>query len=175
MHLKPKPPMPGGEHVQFVDTGPQDVSANATRVELIPVGDGDPGPLLPRMYRRKKQKPLLPRAAEIAKLPKGARIAYYARCVERVKPILEHDRWSFPVELQSAASWDVTAQSAAIILSNTSDLGELRFIRRDFERLARLARANAWTDDTPVPPEVFGPLWPGRVPRWARPKKEPQA
>ena len=30
-------------------------------------------------------------------------------------------------------------------------------------------QANGWSDDTPVPPEVFGPLWPeGRVPKWAK-------
>jgi hypothetical protein len=33
-------------------------------------------------------------------------------------------------------------------------------IRRDFDHLANLAKWSHWTDDTPVPPEVFGPLWP---------------
>lgn len=40
-------------------------------------------------------------------------------------------------------------------------------IRRDFDHLARLAYAYDWTDDTPVPPEVFGPLWPeGKPAGW---------
>lgn len=47
MNPKPKPPMAGGEHTQFIDSGPQGVSPGATRVNLIPVGDGGPGPLLP--------------------------------------------------------------------------------------------------------------------------------
>jgi len=40
-------------------------------------------------------------------------------------------------------------------------------IRRDFDLLARLVSAYGWTDDTPVPPEVFGPLWPeGKPAGW---------
>ena len=42
MNPRPKPPMPGGESTQFIDGGPQPVSPNATRVKLIPVGDGGP-------------------------------------------------------------------------------------------------------------------------------------
>jgi hypothetical protein len=47
-------------------------------------------------------------------------------------------------------------------------LADLRLhIRRDFDHLARLAEWQHWTDDTPVPPEVFGPLWPeGPPPGW---------
>ena len=45
-------------------------------------------------------------------------------------------------------------------------------LRRDFDRLARLAKRDGWTDDTPVPPEVFGPMWPSDLtPEWA---KEPR-
>ena len=39
------------------------------------------------------------------------------------------------------------------------------FIRRDFDHLARLAEWQHWTDDTPVPTEVFGPLWPEGPPK----------
>jgi hypothetical protein len=46
-------------------------------------------------------------------------------------------------------------------------------IRRDFDRLVYLAKTHAGTDDTPVPPDAFGPMWPeGRTPDWA---KEPPA
>lgn len=39
---------------------------------------------------------------------------------------------------------------------------------RDFARLKKLARKEKWADDTPVPPGVFGPLWPeGVAPYWA--------
>ena len=37
-------------------------------------------------------------------------------------------------------------------------------IRRDFDHLANLSDWGRWTDETPVPPEVFGPLWPEGVP-----------
>lgn len=33
-------------------------------------------------------------------------------------------------------------------------------MRRDYELLKAAAAAEGWTDDTPVPPEFFGPLWP---------------
>jgi hypothetical protein len=32
-------------------------------------------------------------------------------------------------------------------------------IRRDFELLRHTAKGEGWTDDTPIPPEFFGPLW----------------
>lgn len=38
-------------------------------------------------------------------------------------------------------------------------------IRRDFDHLASLAEWQKWDDDTPVPPEVFGPLWPEGPPK----------
>lgn len=45
-------------------------------------------------------------------------------------------------------------------------------IRRDFDHLARLAKAQHWADDTPVPPSVFGPLWPDGPPDgWPKPEK----
>lgn len=48
-------------------------------------------------------------------------------------------------------------------------------IRRDFDHLARLAEWQRWTDDTPVPPDVFGPLWPeGPPPGWPADPDVPQ-
>jgi hypothetical protein len=32
-------------------------------------------------------------------------------------------------------------------------------VRRDFERIRTLATSQGWGDETPVSPEVFGPLW----------------
>lgn len=88
MNPKPKPPGPGSEYTQFIDTGPQAVSPNATRVNLIPVGDGGPGPPLPRVTERPRRKPLLPSGEEIEKLPRWARVAFAARCARRVLPIV---------------------------------------------------------------------------------------
>jgi hypothetical protein len=40
-------------------------------------------------------------------------------------------------------------------------------IRRDFDAVALLASSQRWTDDTPVPPSAFGPMWPtGKPVRW---------
>lgn len=40
-------------------------------------------------------------------------------------------------------------------------------VSRDLEHLVRLSKLNTWMDETPVPPEVFGPLWPeGRPAGW---------
>jgi hypothetical protein len=38
-------------------------------------------------------------------------------------------------------------------------------IRRDFDLVAALATSESWTDDTHVPPEIFGPVWPCDPPR----------
>lgn len=66
-----------------------------------------------------------------------------------------------------------SADLAASLLLHTATIdtplkAQLRCIRRDFARLKRLANEQKWTDDTPVPPEVFGPMWPpGVEPYWA--------
>lgn len=63
--------------------------------------------------------------------------------------------------------------NAARVLFETATIdtpltAQLRCIRRDFARLKRFAREQKWTDDTPVPPDVFGPMWPdGAEPYWA--------
>ena len=170
LNPRPKPPLPGGEHVQFIDTGPQRVSPGATRVELIPVGDGGPGPLLPRVTRRKKRKPVLPTRDELAKLPKPTREAFARRCTDRVRP-----RLGDPDPAGADAAM-IAAERAVVALLRTSiDLELLRLIRRDFERFAWLARKKRWTDDTPVSPDVVGPLWPkGRAPKWAAERTGPR-
>jgi hypothetical protein len=38
-------------------------------------------------------------------------------------------------------------------------------IRQDFEILVELTERHGWTDSSPVPPDVFGPLWPNGVPK----------
>lgn len=55
-----------------------------------------------------------------------------------------------------------------VVVVAAEEYADLRpHIRRDFDLLARLALAYDCTDDTPVPPEVFGPLWPeGKPAGW---------
>lgn len=52
------------------------------------------------------------------------------------------------------------AAAAGLLVANITP-----HIRRDFDHLSRLAEWQEWTDDTPVPPEVFGPLWPAGPPK----------
>ena len=71
MHVnpKPKPPLPGGEHTFMTDTGRQAVRPGIPVVNLIPVGDGGPGPLLPRMRSPKKRKSKPPKPAPPPQTP----------------------------------------------------------------------------------------------------------
>ena len=68
-----------------------------------------------------------------------------------------------------------SATAAGAILLVSSDPADLRTIRVDFERFRWLAKKHKWTDDTPVPPDAIGPLWPPRrAPKWARETKKPR-
>jgi hypothetical protein len=69
---------------------------------------------------------------------------------------------------------DAALNAVEVILRVASDPRDLLFVRRDFDRLCSLVKVNGWTDKTPVPPDVFGPLWPGRVPKWAREANGPR-
>jgi hypothetical protein len=41
-------------------------------------------------------------------------------------------------------------------------------VSEDFQRLREASLQESWTDDTPVPPEFFGPMWPEEMrPSWA--------
>jgi hypothetical protein len=104
-------------------------------------------------------RPLVPTAAEVAALPAKARAAFGARCAERVAPL---------------ALNVLDAPSAANLLLAVATVASpvrawLRCMRRDFDRLVFLAKRDKWTDDTPVPPDTFGPMWPRNLtPEWAK-------
>jgi hypothetical protein len=56
---------------------------------------------------------------------------------------------------------DATLHVVTTVIDPEKKLTDLySAVRRDFEHLVRLTEWQHWTDDTPVPPEVFGPLWP---------------
>jgi len=68
---------------------------------------------------------------------------------------------------------ELLAASFAVAAFESGDLRP--HIRRDFDLLLRLASAYGWTDDTPVPPEVFGPLWPeGKPAGWPDDPESPK-
>ncbi len=54
---------------------------------------------------------------------------------------------------------DAANQAVSAVTSIASDL------RRDFDQLLNLALTDRWHASTPVPPEVFGPLWPEGPPK----------
>jgi hypothetical protein len=115
---------------------------------------------------------LLPTEAEVANLPRAARLAFVARCAERVAPL---DRPDGPADLRGVGrrvtdAADPAAELAAVLTRAatlpTPLTRQLRAVRRDFDRLAKLAAAHHWADDTPVPADAFGPLWPDSPPAW---------
>lgn len=71
-------------------------------------------------------------------------------------PTLEND-------LRRNKMVDATVGSAAEVATAHRDA--LAFAARsDFDRIAGRAIKEGWNDDTPVPPDVFGPLWPHGAP-----------
>ena len=96
--------------------------------------------------------------------PRLAQLAYAERCAQRVLP--EYPDMAIPDVAETVAR--VARFLFEKVSIDTPLTGQLRCIRRDFIRLKRLAREQQWTDGTPVPPDVFGPLWPqGIAPDWA--------
>lgn len=130
------------------------------RIQLIDVEPTPPAESRAEVGREEAvspDRPLVPALEEVAKLPRLVRVAFAARCAARVAPLRPG---LFAPE--AAAALILTAATSA-----TPVRKQLLCIRRDFDRLARLAREQNWTDETPVPPEVFGPMWPnGLAPAW---------
>ncbi len=134
--------------------------------EIVDVGP----PLTPEQYREYCEskgipavdRPLIPTAEEIAKLPALARAAFATRCAARVAPIATKPTPT-ALDPQTAASLILAAAKVETPVRRL-----LRCIRRDFDRLVYLSKQRKWTDDTPVPQSVFGPMWPKDfVPSWA--------
>lgn len=55
------------------------------------------------------------------------------------------------------------AVSAAVHSSSSFEITP--YIRRDFDHIEKYADWHRWTDDTPVSPDFFGPLWPEGPPK----------
>jgi hypothetical protein len=151
--------------LEIVDTVPPPGAIVSS--EMIDVGP----PLTPeqvKAYREQHgivdpKRPLVPTAAELAKLPRSARVALARRCAARVAPLLREPQAELDPE--TAARLMLAAATYPTPLARL-----LRCVRRDFDRLVHLAKRRNWTDETPVPPAVFGPMWPARLtPDWARP------
>lgn len=51
--------------------------------------------------------------------------------------------------------------ATVVSASDAADASDLAWLlRQDYETVSDAGRRRNWTDDTPVPPSVFGPLWP---------------
>jgi hypothetical protein len=162
-HTKPVPPAPSGDDSLVIDLG-EPVYAKpvpeARGVVPIVSGDrtelhdlGEPTPPRPKLD---PDRPLIPTAGEIAVLPGAARVAFLDRCRDRLRP------WGGPADTTPDDMAGVVSSVFRAATTRTPVTHILRLIRRDFDRLARLAKENNWADDTPVPPDVLGPLWPGK-------------
>lgn len=171
-------PQPGGESFQIGEAGPASyempMPLGGTVVTPVPLDTlqiVEAGPTSAEEYRAYceregiplEDRPLVPASEEVAKLPRAAREAFAVRCAARV------------ARLRPNATTPEAA--AALILAaatvETPIRRQLLCIRRDFDRLVYLAKKHNWTDDTPVAPEVFGPMWPNNLtPDWS---KEPSA
>jgi hypothetical protein len=164
--LPPGPP-PGGDEFEVIVVGEptyfSPLPVVKARGRLIPIGDGEDLPDRPSPFaghrKKRSSSPLVPTADEIATLPRPAQIAFAARCARRIKPV---------GDLVAPTATDAAAIILKAATIDSPLTAQLRCIRRDFNRLKRLAREQKWTDETPVPPEVFGPMWPeGVAPYWA--------
>jgi hypothetical protein len=61
------------------------------------------------------------------------------------------------------------AEGAGAAAAKTIDADTVKTaIRHDFGMLLERAKAEKWTNDTPVPPSVFGEMWPEGAPDWAQ-------
>jgi hypothetical protein len=177
-------PQPGGESFQVGEAGPPIyhmlMPPVKSRGQLIPLGEwqiGEAGPpMTPDEYKAyceregilDPDRPLIPSPEEVAKLPLSARVAFARRCAARIAPLAVS---AIPQELnpQATASFLLAAATVQTPLRRL-----LWCIRRDFDKMLYLARKQKWTDDTQVPSDVFGPMWPNDLaPAWAREEQKP--
>lgn len=138
------PPRGATESFEIVDVGPP---LTPEQVKAWCEERGYPAP----------NRPLIPTGEEIAKLPELARAAFAARCAARVAPLATNPT---PTALDPATAASLILAASAV---DTPVRRLLRCIRRDFDRLVYLAKRRKWTDETPVPQTVFGPMWPKDV------------
>jgi hypothetical protein len=171
------PPIDAGEPIYHTPVPPA-----KSVVRLKPAGQAvlvDAGePLTPEQAKARRaelgipdpDRPLVPTAAEVAALPGKARAAFAARCAKRVAPLAGSPA---PAALDAAGAAGLMLAASTVA---SPVRAWLRRLRRDFDRLVFLAKRDEWTDDTPVPPDVFGPLWPkNRAPEWAKEPRAPEA
>lgn len=102
-------------------------------------------------------KPFIPTTDELAALPANARAAAVER-FERQTGLSRPDLP--PAERMRQAVFAIVERS-----TTGHPIGRiLRKLRREFDSLASVARAENWADDTPVPATAFEHRWPVAAP-----------
>jgi hypothetical protein len=105
-------------------------------------------------------------AARVATHASAARAAAHASaCAAASARVASARATDFAIAQVYAAS----ARAASADKKNRDEV--ILAIRRDIDHLLKLAKENKWNDNTPVGPEVFGPMWPnGAPPNWPEEK-----
>lgn len=144
-----------------------------SRIRRYPDGRVESEPIPPEEQKTQEElgfclfsdRPFIPSVEEIARLPRNCRVAFFQRCAARVCKLRPSDL-SCPTEL------DPFAAAALILAHATVEMPvrrHLQCIRNDFDRIRYKVYQHHWTDDTPVPSEVFGRMWPKTLePAWAK-------
>ena len=79
---------------------------------------------------------------------------------------------SFCSNSDAFAAESAQAAAAAARAAAKADERARPLIVRDYELMLHRSSSPRWTDDTPAPPEAFGPLWPDGEPSWWPPQDD---
>ena len=124
-------------------------------------------------------------SGELKTLPRWVRVAFSARCAQRVCGLFRYYWKDAPEEHviaveravsvadQSARDGKhvVAAASAASAAKQIGCEADVRNAQRyDFLMLKRLNEIHGWDDESPIDPDLCGPIWPEGVPeKWPLP------
>lgn len=79
------------------------------------------------------------------------------------------DAWSYTEVCVASANEAEKSAFAALYSAKAGNIAESEcafYIKADLEKLKQAAKKEHWTNETPVLPEFFGPLWPDGEPDW---------
>ncbi|HEY1190667.1 MAG TPA: hypothetical protein VGE74_23750 [Gemmata sp.] len=102
------------------------------------------------------------KAAVTASVAKATAAQAIARCATRAAQAIGGAAHAYALPGSDA---EATAEAVEAAIEAAIDWVITPDARRDFDYLSRQAEAQRWDDNTSVPPEVFGPLWPEGPPK----------
>jgi hypothetical protein len=142
---------------QLPQSSPENFEALSHAVELAETSSIDIDGMVSRSRLNDAENDAVVIAGSVGDFPRAVLVA---RAVARAVMVAVE---AYPIAYQYADTsrvWDTVINAA-----QAAGTGIVRTIRRDFDHLLGLSNYFHWTDDTPVPPEVFGPLWPEGPPK----------